>query len=877
MALLERLQILIDADAKGAVREFDKAGAAADRLDAKLEKGAEKTAARLTSIGTKAAIGGTVVLGGLFKLAQASDEAEQQQLKLENSIKNSDKAFRNGGKALTELATGLQQVTAADGDAIVGAQSLLVQFGLTEDQVKKVTPLVVDLSRKLGIDLDGAAKMVGKSIGGSAGALKKAGIDIDATRLKTDAFGATVDALSSSVQGFAVAEGKTFSGQLQILRNNLGDLGETVGKGAAGVFSDLAGGANDALGALNQLNPALGESVGRVGAVGGIAVTAVGGLAVLAGQFQNVKTAAFNAEGGLTRFGKAAAGIGIAAGVLAIVQVAQAIDSAKTSSFEFEKAVGDLGNAKGAQELGKAFKAAEQESKSLLDTLASIGPEDLFFDQRVSVEGFDIGLSDVKRTLEDLSNSGNITALSNAIAVLENNTTGSADNLAYLRGELKRYKQQVKDSAGATAAATVAQRNQNKAVQDAVDAYDAENATLESIQKTLGDYEKKIRSLDDAYEVAQTGAKAFGDSIEQSTTLDDVAIATVNLSEKLRTVGADLSQLPANFQDAFDVNKITAGSGAAVTALVDIGNAVKAQFGSLIAGGNEALIPRLAAQYRDTVTKALQAAGIPPDQIKQYLGLAGLNEEQIELALKITQVEEELAKLKQRIAIFQVDLDNAPQEVRVAVDQALLEGNIAEANRIIDEQVVKSKTVQVFIQPTEPGFVGPIAPGSPGYGTAPQTQPRNGQSRYATAPAGTKPASNFLSGGGIAGKGGLTYFRGFPAGVNPNTYLPWVDKNGKVAGWLSQTDNRWIPKRALGGPLAKGQRSFVNEMGAEMFVPTSSGFVMDSDDSKALVRGVEAMLAGGGGNTFNITTSDPQLVATEVVRKQRDAAYLIGR
>jgi len=71
--------------------------------------------------------------------------------------------------------------------------------------------------------------------------------------------------------------------------------------------------------------------------------------------------------------------------------------------------------------------------------------------------------------------------------------------------------------------------------------------------------------------------------------------------------------------------------------------------------------------------------------------------------------------------------------------------------------------------------------------------------------------------------------------------------------------------------------SYVNEMGAEMFVPTSSGFVMDSDDSKALVRGVEAMLAGGGGNTFNITTTEPRAVATEVVRKQRDAAYLIGR
>jgi hypothetical protein len=804
MALLERLQILIDADGKGLVREFDKAGTAADKLDAKLEKGAAKTSARLTSIGTKAAIGGAAVIGGLYKLAQASDEAEKQQIKLENSVRNSDRAFSNGGKALTDLAQSLQKVTAADGDAIVGAESLLVQFGLTEAQVKKVTPLVVDLSRKLGIDLDAAAKMVGKSIGGSAGALKKAGIDIDATRLKTDAFGATVDALAGSVGGFARQEGKTFAGQIAILKNNLGDLGETVGKGAAGVFNDLAGGANGALGALNKLNPAIGESVGRVGAVGGIAVTAVGGLAVLAGQFTKLKDAAYNAEGGLTRFGKAAAGIGVAAGVLALYEIIQAFDNAKTQSVQFKAAIGELANAKGPAELGQAFKAAEQEGKSFFDSISSVGLEDLFFDQRLSVEGIDIGLSDVRRTLEDLSKDGNISALSNAIAVLENNTEGSADNMRALEGDIKRYKEQIQKSAGATAAATIAQRDQNKAVEDAVDALDSENATLEGIQKTLAEYEQKVRSLDDAYEAAQAGAKAFGDSIERGTQLDDIAGAAVNLGDKLRTLNEDLAGLPKNFQDAFDPTKITEGSGKAITSLIGVGEAATKQFQALITSGNEGLVPQLAEQYRDILTKALQAAGIPPEQIQQYIGLAGLSDEQIEIALKVTQVEEQLTLVKQRLALFQTDLSKAPQEVRVAIDEALLAGDIAKANALIEE-ATRPREVKVYV-------------------ATPQ------EKQY--------------------------------------------DTRGVTADRTAQRQGR---KRALGGPLAKGQRSLVNEMGAEMFVPSSSGFVMDSDDSKALVRGVEAMLAGGGGHTFNITSSDPVLTAAEVVRRQRDAQFLLGR
>jgi predicted nucleic acid-binding Zn-ribbon protein len=416
-----------------------------------------------------------------------------------------------------------------------------------------------------------------------------------------------------------------------------------------------------------------------------------------------------------------------------------------------------------------------------------------------------VSLSDVDRTLASLSKSGNISALSKAIAVLETNTKGSKQELKDLAEVVKPYKEQVRDSAGATAQATIAQREQTKAVQESIDAFDSQEATFEGIQKTVADYEKKIRSLDDAYEAAQTGAKAFGDSIERSTELDNLAGAAVNVSERLRTITADLSALPKSFQDAFDPAKITEGSGKAIESLLAIGDAVTKQFQTLIVSGNEQLIPGLAAQYRDTITKALQAAGIPPDQIKQYLGLAGLNDEQIQVALKVTQVEEQLALVKQRLALFQTDLSEAPQEVRVEIDKALLAGDTARANALID-QATRPRTVSVYV-------ATPL------------------EQQYNT--------------------------------------------RGVTAERTAQRQGR---RSALGGPLAKGQMSMVNEMGAEMFVPSSSGFVMDSDDSKALVRGVEAMLAGGGGSTINVyETASPRQTATEVVRKQRDAAYLIGR
>ena len=48
MALLERLQILIDADGKGAVREFQKVGTTADRELSKADDRVRKVSAGLT-------------------------------------------------------------------------------------------------------------------------------------------------------------------------------------------------------------------------------------------------------------------------------------------------------------------------------------------------------------------------------------------------------------------------------------------------------------------------------------------------------------------------------------------------------------------------------------------------------------------------------------------------------------------------------------------------------------------------------------------------------------------------------------------------------------------------------------------------------------
>jgi len=736
VALLERLQILIDADGKGLVREFDKAGAAADKLDAKLEKGAAKTSARLTSIGTNAVIGGAAVIGGLYKLAQASDEAEKQQLKLENSVKNSDQAFSNGGKALTDLATSLQQVTAADADAIVGAESLLVQFGLTEDQVKKVTPLVVDLSRKLGIDLDAAAKMVGKSIGGSAGALKKAGIDIDATKLKADSFGATIEALSGSVGGFATAEGKTFSGQLEILKNNLGDIGENVGKGAVSVFNGIAGGLVKVTGSVGATNSQLGETVGRLGAIGSIGATVVGSLSVVAGQAIKLRerftTLGEDGSRSLNKLGVAAAAVGSVIAGLAIAEVIGSIGNtlgdyaqkAEDALTRVQIALKQGTDAEIINRFGDAVKKAQDEYTGLGDIVESVGKE-----VRIGTVGIGLDIEKVDQTFRKLLEEGGPQAAQRLV-----------DAINAQRAALDPTSQQYEDLT------FIVQRFQGVL-----------NLSNEASRAGVG----AQTDLANATEEAKNKYQQFTDTITASV---DPILGAINSTQRLTEAKIATFEAQAKVTELERAGKVdTEEYAQAQDRLTQAtANQVAAAF------NNEKVLANVASGLADGTIKTEDFAAA----LQQVVAAGGLTEQQAgQLLVKLGGVNSELGKLDGRIVAA---------EVRVGVSW-------------YDQQVA--------------------------------------------------------GGGTIAG---------IP--------VPGLAESNKKAR-----------KRALGGPLAKGQGSLVNEMGAEMFVPSSSGFVMDSDDSRALVRGVEQLLSGGGGNTFNITTTDPMLSATEIVRKQRDAAYLIGR
>lgn len=254
---LERLEILINANSAGAVKGLGQTTEAALGT----EVATSKLGKALPIVGTAALLVGAAV----YSSVKAYDEAHRSVLQLENSLKNNSLLAGENKQKYLDLADALQQKTAADGDQIVSAEAILGTFRMTGDQILALTPLVVDYARKFDTDLVSAAKQVGKAMDGQVGALKRNGVTIDEVRFKTDRYGAVQAALRDQVGGFAEAEGKTFSGRLETLKNNVGDLQEAIGGELAPVLTAMVEGITVAVGALDDFGGGVVSVAGTIG------------------------------------------------------------------------------------------------------------------------------------------------------------------------------------------------------------------------------------------------------------------------------------------------------------------------------------------------------------------------------------------------------------------------------------------------------------------------------------------------------------------------------------------------------------------------------------------------------------------------------------
>lgn len=181
------------------------------------------------------------IVGFLKDSTTAALAAQKVNVSLANSIAHNNLLGKDSQKIFEDQALSLERLTGTRHLDTLAADSQLATFRLSQAQITKLTPLVVDLSEKFGISMPMAARLLGRAASGAGAALGRTGIVIDKARYKLDPFGATVDAVTRKAGGFGEVFGKTVPGKLAIASAETDTFKEKLGAAFLPVLSKLTG------------------------------------------------------------------------------------------------------------------------------------------------------------------------------------------------------------------------------------------------------------------------------------------------------------------------------------------------------------------------------------------------------------------------------------------------------------------------------------------------------------------------------------------------------------------------------------------------------------------------------------------------------------
>lgn len=267
------------------------------------------------------------LLGASLKAASDADTAFAQ---LNQVIKSTGGVAGITADAAEDLATSLSKVTRYDDEVILGGENLLFTFtNIGKTVFPQATQAILDVSTAMGQDLKSSAVQVGKALNDpTAGltALTRIGVTFNEQQkeqIKTmqaagDMAGAQsiiLKELQREFGGSAEAAGKTFAGQIDILRTKMGNLSETIGHLLMPILQNLTNFISPLIDKIQKWadeNPALAQTIVIIAA----AVGALGPILIILGTIISSVGTITAAFGGILE--------GIALGPIALVVAAVA-------------------------------------------------------------------------------------------------------------------------------------------------------------------------------------------------------------------------------------------------------------------------------------------------------------------------------------------------------------------------------------------------------------------------------------------------------------------------------------------------------------------------------------------------------------------------
>lgn len=920
MALTERLQILVTADGKGAVNEFSRIGATAEKELGRTDDRLKRLSSGLVANGAQIAVAGGLATAGIFALAQASGDYEE-------AASAAGVIFGDSAEAIEDFGTQAIKTAGLSRRAAVEAANTFGTFGkaagLTGDDLAdfstELTQLAGDLASFKNTSTEDAIMAIGAALRGESEPIRRYGVLLDDATLKAkamelgiyDGVGAldqqakvlaaqqVILQQTSDAQGDFARTSDSLSNQTRSFTAEIENLKVGLGQGAVPVFSELVGAANSALSSFQELSPETQTLVGRIGAIGAVGVTVAGGFTVLAGgALRLVDTVGDlagrlrTADGSLSRFGRTLQIVGGIGAGFALVGVADQIrQSVVDPAGEAEQSLKRLRVELDRGNTEDAIRAFAESVSDVPDNIFSEIPQVFGFNMSLLPGLASETIEDIETAFEQLSvpeQKSLLDALEAQRAAFGRNTQEFEDYGIVIDNLSGRYQLNVDAAAAAVGGARKEYSLFGQILDGAATGMAAAEAATDDYTSSI---EKAAAETDFAAAMfgrAEERAKGFLGAIENATAIDDLLGASLDLRDSSTALldgigalaGVDVEKVASGF------GKISDEASEALRDVLAVGEDAQASIAAALQFQGADVARTKANDIRDGLVGVLDAAGVADDQIRYLLETIGLADWQIEASITVAGE----AEARATIDAFQkaAELLEAPIEIQAQVAQAQLEGRLTEAKNLID----------IWVQDRQDGLIDnpllvAMTLGDTGPASGEVDAWKNGEEQKPPAEipvdADTNPANESLNNlrSVIPLFGGAVKVTADTSQALEN--LRQLQRAIPIFGTAGGAGIRGgfdvkIPNRAAGGGVNAGRDYFVNEpaLGGELFRPSTDGFVMNASDTDRLLKGVEALVGVGGGvsrpgDTFNIyETTGPRQTAEELVRVRNREDFLMA-
>jgi hypothetical protein len=192
-------------------------------------------------------------VGVVTPFINAATESEDAVANLESTLRSMGDVTGLSSQQLQDMAGGLQQITRYSDETILNGEAMLLTFGnIGGDVFPRATEAMLDLASKFG-SVDQASVMLGKALNdpiAGVTALRRVGVQLTEQQEEqikafmeagdiASAQGVILGELERQVGGLAEAYGDTFAGKLEIFKNRLGEIQETIGRALLPILTDM--------------------------------------------------------------------------------------------------------------------------------------------------------------------------------------------------------------------------------------------------------------------------------------------------------------------------------------------------------------------------------------------------------------------------------------------------------------------------------------------------------------------------------------------------------------------------------------------------------------------------------------------------------------